>query len=166
MPATHSRRSFVLASLAMTALAGCGFKMRGPQPLRFKTIHLGMDPYSPFAIQLRREIEASGTTTIVATPAEADVRLDILRNERNREILSLSGAGTIREYQLDQTIVFRVLDRAGNERFPATALRARREYDFDDAQAIAKQREEILLFNDMERDLLQQLMRRLATVRP
>src|SRR5690606_2908530 len=117
-------------------------------------------------IQLRREIEASGTTTIVATAAEADVRLEILRNERDREILSLSGAGTIREYQLDQTIVFRVLDRAGNERFPATALRARREYDFDDAQAIAKQREEILLFNDMERDLLQQLMRRLATVRP
>lgn len=167
MPATNPRRSLLLAGVAALALSGCGFKLRGPQAMRFQTIYLGgIDPYSPFGQELRRQIEANGTTRVVGTPGEADVRLEVLRNDRDREVLSISGGGAVREYQIDRMLVFRVLDKAGNERLPATMIRARREYDFDDSQAIAKQREEALLFADMDRDLMQQLIRRLAAVRP
>lgn len=167
MPVRHRRRHFILAALAAPlALAGCGFKMRGPQPMRFSTIHLGVDPYSPFGAELRREIEASGSTRVVDTPAEADVRLDIIKNDQDREILSLAGDGSVREYQISRSIVFRVRSRAGRDLIPASTISARREYDFNDAQIIAKQREETLLFRDMERDLMQQLVRRLAALRP
>ena len=101
---------------------------------------------------------------MVEDRAAADARLEILRNIRGREILSLSSAGKVREYQLQQTITFRVVDRSGRELLPATMVSARREYNFDDSQVIAKQQEEALLFNDMESDLLQQMMRRLAAV--
>ena len=59
-----------------------------------------------------------------------------------------------------------MLDQAGNERLPAGMIRVRREYDFSDSQVLSKQREEDLLFEDMDRDIINQLVRRLAVVRP
>lgn len=165
MPATNTRRSLILAGLSGLALSACGFKLRGPQPLPFKTIHVG-SLYDFLGGELRRQIEYSGTTRVVENVAEAEVRLDILRNDRTREILSLSAAGAVREYELERTLVFRVLDQAGNERLPAGMIRVRREYDFSDSQVLSKQREEDLLFEDMDRDIINQLVRRLAVVRP
>lgn len=165
MPASQLRRTLLLAGSAALVLSACGFRLRGPQVMPFNTIHVqGVDPYSSFATTLRRQIEANGSTRVVSSPEDADVRLNIVRNEREREILSLSGGGAVREYQLDSTLMFRLLNRQGNELLPLSALRARREYDFDDAQVIAKQREEAMLYADMETDLIQQLVRRLAAV--
>lgn len=165
MPATNTRRTLILAGLSAFALSACGFKMRGPQPLPFKTIHLG-DLHNLLGGELRRQIEYSGTTKVVQSLAEAEVRLDILRNDRGREILSLSADGSVREYELERALIFRVLDKAGNERLPASMIRARREYDFSDSQVLSKRREEDLLFEDMDRDIINQLVRRLAVVRP
>jgi LPS-assembly lipoprotein len=167
MSARIPRRSLILAGASALALSACGFRLRGPQEMAFDTVFVGgVGQYSRFGAELRRQIEAAGTTRVVGTPAEAEVRLDILGNERDREILSIAGDGSVREYQIDRILVYRIRDKAGNELVPPTQLRTRREYDFDDAQIIAKQREEALLFEDMERDLMQQLVRRLAAVRP
>lgn len=165
MPATNTRRTLLLAGLSALSLSACGFKLRGPQPLPFKTIYVG-ELYHVLGGELRRQIELSGTTTVVQRIEDAEVRLDIQRNDRNREILSLAADGSVREYDLERTLVFRVLDQAGNERLPASIIRARREYEFSDTQVLSKQREENLLFDDMDRDIITQLVRRLAAVRP
>lgn len=163
------RRSLtlLLASLVAASLVtGCGFKLRGPQPLPFETLYVGANPNSEFGAALRRRIATSGTTTAIEDAAAADARLEILRNLRTQDILSLSSAGKVSEFQLNQTLTFRVVDRAGTQLIPATSISARREYTFDDAQVIAKEQEEALLWRDMENDLLQQLMRRLAAIGP
>lgn len=152
-------------SLAATALGGCGFRLRGPQPMDFATIHVGVSEYSELGAQLRRQIATSGTTTVVEDSAKAEVRLQVLANDREREILSLTGAGKVREYQLTQRMRFRLIDKAEAELIPPTALLARREYTFDDSLVLGKEQEEALLFRDMQADLVQQLMRRLAAVR-
>lgn len=164
-----SRRGFLalLVSLpAASLLTGCGFKLRGPQPLPFETLYVGADPNSEFGAALRRRIATSGTTSAIEDAEAADARLEILRNLRTQDILSLSSAGKVREFQLNQTLTFRVVDRVGTQLIPATSISARREYTFDDAQVIAKEQEEALLWRDMESDLLQQLMRRLAAIGP
>lgn len=165
MPATNTRRSLILAGLSAFTLSACGFKLRGPQPLPFKTIHLG-NLHNFLSGELRQQIEYSGTTKVVQNPADAEVRLDILRNDRNREILSLRADGAVREYELERALIFRVLDQKGNERLPASMIRARREYSFDDSLILSANREEALLFEDMDRDIMNQLVRRLAVVRP
>jgi LPS-assembly lipoprotein len=60
---------------------------------------------------------------------------------------------------------FQLLDRAGKALIPPTSLTARREYTFDDSQVLGKEQEEALLYRDMQNDLVQQLMRRLAAAR-
>lgn len=162
-----SRRRLLLAGagLATLALSGCGFRLRGPQQLDFATLHIGVSELSELGATLRRMIATTGSTTVVEDPAQADARLQILGNERGREILSLTGAGKVREYQLTQRLRFQLLDKAGQALIPPTAIAATREYTFDDAQVLGKEQEEALLYRDMQADLLQQLMRRLAAAR-
>jgi LPS-assembly lipoprotein len=162
------RRRLVLALGAValaSPLAGCGFQLRGPRPLAFDTIYLGVSAYSTLGTALRRQVETSGTTRVVDEAAQAAVRLEILRNEQTREILTLTGAGKVREYQLQHLIRFRLVDRAGTELIPPTAIAATREYNYDDSQVLAKEQEAALLYRDMQADLVQQLMRRLAAVK-
>ncbi|NMG33000.1 hypothetical protein GRF61_00870 [Azoarcus sp. TTM-91] len=167
MPSSLTRRRLLTGAttgLAAALLASCGFRLRGPQPLDFATIHVGASQYSDLGISLRRHIATSGSTTVVDDPATADVKLQILANEREREILSLTGAGKVREYQLIQRIRFRLADKNGSDLIPPTTILARREYTFDDSQVLGKEQEENLLYNDMQSDLVMQIMRRLAAV--
>ena len=156
----HTR--FILLAFGIVALAGCGFHLRGPQPLAFSTVHIGASQYTSLGIALRRQIALSGSTTVEEDVSRAEVKLQILANNRSREILSLTAAGKVREYELNQTIRFRLTDRANNELIPPATLSARREYTFSDELILGKEQEEALLYDDMESDLVRQLMRRLA----
>ena len=163
-----TRRLLVLGGVALTGLllSGCGFKLRGPQRLEFATLHIGVSELTALGASLRRLIATTGSTTVTEDVAQADARLQILANERGREILSLTGAGKVREYQLTQTLRFQLLDKAGKALIAPTSISAAREFTFDDSQVLGKEQEETLLYKDMQNDLLQQLMRRLATVPP
>ena len=57
-----ARRAFVLA-FATATLGACGFELKRPPALRFKTIQLaGFPSRSPLAEELKRNIDASTTT--------------------------------------------------------------------------------------------------------
>ncbi|MDR0702060.1 MAG: LPS assembly lipoprotein LptE [Azoarcus sp.] len=161
-----SARRLRIAALGLVLLAGCGFHLRGPQPLAFASIHIGADAYSPLGVALRRQIALSTTTTVEEDPARAEVQLQILANERTREILSLTTAGKVREYELGQRIRFRLIGRADKEELiPPVNITARREYTFNDELILGKEQEEALLYRDIEDDLVRQITRRLAAVR-
>ena len=162
-----ARRRLIGGALGAAALllSGCGFRLRGPQALDFATVHISVPEQSEFGAQLRRLVATTGTTRVEEDAAKAEALLQILSNDRGREILSLTGAGKVREYQLVQSLRFQLLDRAGKALIPPTSLTARREYTFDDSQVLGKEQEEALLYRDMQNDLVQQLMRRLAAAR-
>ena len=110
-------------------------------------------------------VGTTGSTTVTEDAAQADARLQVLGNERGREILSLTGAGKVREYQLTQTLRFQLLDKTGKALIAPTSISAAREFTFDDSQVLGKEQEENLLYRDMQADLVQQMMRRLAAAR-
>lgn len=166
-----SRRSFLAGLIALNAsvvLTGCGFRMRGSQQaesgkrLPFTSLHVGAPPESTLGSALRRQLAFGASLTETLT--EADARLEILRNQFERDIVSLTGGGRVREYQISQTVLFRLIDRNGDELIPTTRLRAQREYSFNDSEVIAHEREEALLIRHMEEDLANQIVRRLNTL--
>ena len=161
----RARRRLLLGSLAATALAGCGFQLRGAQTLPFQSIYLGMSEYSELAAALRRQIEASGAH-VVDSGAEAEVQLQVLKDARNRDITSLNSAGKVREYELRRSFDFRLTDRSGGERIPPSKISIKRTLTFNDNDLLAKEGEEALLYKDMDADLVRQLLRRLAAARP
>lgn len=160
-----TRRRLLLGSLATTVLAGCGFQLRGAQPMPFHSIYLGMPDYSELAASLRRQIE-SGGTQVVSSAAEAEVQLQVIRDARQREITSLNSAGKVREYELRRYFDFRLTDKSGAERIPVAKIFIKRTLTYTDNDLLAKEGEETLLYKDMDADLVRQLLRRLAVAKP
>lgn len=162
-----------MLALGLTVLlSACGFHLRGSNGsfmLPFATMYIDLPDTSPLAIGLKRYIRAIGSTEVVGTKDGADAVLEVLADpERNRTktILSLNKNGRVQEYQLGYSINFRVLDKAGNQLLAPTTISLVRPITFDESQVLAKETEEAALYRDMRNDLVQQIMRRLAAIKP
>ena len=152
--------SFIL--LAATLLvAACGFQLRGTAPLPFASLYIQAAVTSQLAVELRRAVRATDGTRIADTPGEAQVILQIMNELQEKQILSLSGGGRVSEYQLRYRVSFRLTDAKNREHIPASEILLRRDFSFNDEQALAKEAEEKLLYRHMREDAVQQLVRRL-----
>lgn len=164
-------RIWGLAALLALALSACGFHLRGSDgsfTLPFATLFISLPDTSPLAIDLKRNIRANGGTEIVSSSKDADGVIDVLTDPektRGKTILSLSSSGRVREYQLSYNIVFRVIDRKGNELLAPTSIGLTRPITFNESQLLAKETEEALLYRDMQSDLVQQMLRRIAAIK-
>ncbi len=157
------RASFVFGVLL---LAGCGFQLRGATDMPFKALYTNFPETSPLGSEFKRSFRQHGDARIVSKLTEADAWLDIQSEARDKEIVAFSSTGRPREYQLRLRLLYRVLDAKSNELIPTSELVLRRDIITTDSQLVAKQQEEILLYREMQSDMVQQLVRRLATARP
>ena len=162
----------LLAAMLVLALSACGFHLRGSDGsynLPFNAIYVGLPVSSPLAIDLKRNIRAMGTTEIAQDATQADGIIDVLSNpEKNRgkSILSLNSNGRVREYQLSYSILFKVRDNVGNQLLGPTQITLTRPITFNESQLLAKETEEEMLYRNMQADLVQQMLRRLAALKP
>jgi LPS-assembly lipoprotein len=153
------KRIAVLA-LALT-LAGCGFKLRGTADVPFESVFVP-GARGGIALDLKRNIQAGTRAKVVEDEKQADAILQFTQELRQKEILSLSGTGRVREYRLIYQVGFRVHDGKGAEFVAPNTIRLTRDISFNDTEVLAKEAEEGLLFRDMQTDMVQQIMRRLA----
>lgn len=160
----NGRRAFLFAAGGL--LAGCGFQLRGEARLPFATLHVPLPANDELREQIRRAVEGGSTTRLVADAAGADARLFIIANKQNKNVLSVSAAGRVREFELVRRFTFRVVDREERERIVPSTIVVRRDITFSDEQVLSKEAEEVLLWQDMQKDLVQQLLRRLAAAKP
>jgi LPS-assembly lipoprotein len=113
---------------------------------------------------LRTNINASRTTSVVESLAQAQVVLDAITDSRERGVVASTAAGQVRELQLRVRFVFKLRTAAGRELIPATELLLSRDISYSESVALAKEQEEALLFRAMQSDIVSQVMRRLAAV--
>ena len=164
-PKPEGRRRAGAALLLVLALAACGFHLRGEQKLPFETIFVNTPPNSPLGATLNRQIRSGTDTRTVEQAGDASAVLDILAEARDREILTLNAQGRAVEYKLIYRLRFRLHDGKGREYIAPTEMRAQRDISINDSQVLSKESEESLLYRDMQTDLVQQLLRRIAAVR-
>jgi len=162
----HRRRLLQWSLLLLTAflLSACGFHMRGPAKLPFKTIYLGFSGNSSLGTELKRYIRASGVE-VADKATDAEAVMQVLADAREKKILSLNTNGQVREYSLYQRFSFLVKDQAGKVLIAPTVILLKRDITYDANQELAKQAEEVLLYRDMQTDLVQQILRRLSAVK-
>jgi LPS-assembly lipoprotein len=160
------RRGLLAALLLAVALSGCGFKLRGARTLPFPTIFLAAGANNALAAELARNIRVGTQTKVVTDRNEAAAVLDILGENRDREILSLNAQGRAREYTLRLRLSFKVHDGKGHEFIAPTEIAVQRDISYNESEVLAKESEEALLYRDMQSDLVQQILRRLAAAKP
>lgn len=154
-------RAFAL--LFVSVLSACGFQLRGSYSLPWETLAIsGLPENSELYFQIKRSIESGSMTKVVTDAKQAKASLVVLRNDQHKSILSLSAKGLVREFQLTRSFLYRVQDAQGKEIQPASQIVLQREMTFDDERVFAKEAEEAIIWREMQTDLVQQLLRRLA----
>ncbi len=159
-----------LLLLAVTlSLAACGFHLRGTQlsdvSFAFNSLYLKAPAETPFVSDLRQALIAN-KITLTKSPDDADLVLDVVSEQTTKQILSLSGAGRVQEYQLIYRVSLRAYDNKQTDWLPPEEIVQTRILTWDESQILAKQQEEATLYKDMRSDAVGQAMRRLSRAKP
>lgn len=174
----NRRQVWVLsfAASGVTLLQACGFKLRGTQTFAFDTIAVNPSSGGAVAAELRKALgdrlfvaaastASSGTSGSSASTAQAQVTLDILQELRERAVAAVNAAGQVRELQLRIRVKFRLRNANGKDLIEESEILQQRDISFNESAVLAKEVEESLLYKNMQSDIVQQLMRRLAAVK-
>lgn len=157
-----TRRSLLISSALI--LSGCGFKMRGPVTLPYKTILISGSMTQDLRLFLTRLLKSGlSTTTIVTRADEAEIILNITEIPA-KQILTYNQAGQITGYRLIEQVRFYVNSKDGDELIPRSEIYLTRDMDFSISTPSAAEQLEVLLFRDMREDVSAQLLRRLGVL--
>lgn len=158
--------SLLLAFAAVVLLSACGFHLRGSANLPFKTLYINMPDTTEMYALLARSVRASSQTEVVKSPKDAEAVFSVTGDFPRKVILSLNTSGRVREYQLIRTFSFRVADPQGRDLLPPAKIELHRDISYTDDLVLSKEAEEALLWRDIQNDLVQQILRRLAAASP
>lgn len=160
----HRWAAVLLLAALCSALAACGFRLKGETPLPFAALYTNIAENSAFGAAMRRAIVASSPgTRLVSSPEEADARLMQLANRQTRRELSIDAAGHVEEYELILEFVFQLTDGEGRIVLPPTTLRAARDMPYDPDDSVAKSGEMAMIFEDMQESMVARVVRRLGS---
>jgi LPS-assembly lipoprotein len=152
----------------LSILIGCGFQLRQTPTFAFKSIYTNVAPNSVLGSELKRNLAAMGNIELITEAAKqqkAEVILDVQQELREKIVVGVNAAGQVREFQLRLRFRFRLRTPQGKELIPDTELLQQRDISFNESAVLAKEAEEGLLYRNMQTDLVQQIMRRLAAVK-
>jgi LPS-assembly lipoprotein len=163
MSSSETRRALLRAA-PLLLLTGCGFELRRAADLQFDSIALtGFAPRSPMAAELRSALERN--VVIKESPAQAQVVLQALTDQRLRKVVAFTASGQVRDIQLRTLLRYRAQTPAERELIPESRIEQIRELTFIESRALGKEQEEQDLFREMQSDTVLQVMLRLSTVK-
>lgn len=167
-----------MAAGLLLGATGCGFKLRHGYDMAFKTIQLtGFAGNSPMAAELARALEASGVdvvdSTLQATQAasassvpNSHVVLEALVDKRDMAVSTTTAYGQIRDMTARNTLRFQVKRGDGTILLAPSDVALARDMTYNEKDALAKQDESTALHKAMQSDIVGQVLRRLAAIRP
>ncbi|WP_374411017.1 LPS assembly lipoprotein LptE [Hydrogenophaga sp.] len=172
-------RRAVLRGVAMAGLAGgltgCGFALRQAPTFAFDSVQVTGSENTSMSRALQQAMLASGiqvTNSSAAsqagtpvTPQVVLVVLAVLVDQHERVVSGQNESGEVRELTLRARFRFRLSTPAGKYLLEETELLLERDISFSETAALSKAAEENMMFRDMDGDIVQQVVRRLAAVK-
>ena len=156
----------VLAVAGSALLAGCGFKLRSSQNFAFQTVAVTPERGAGVAAELIRYLGDAIRPVAPRTGEQPpQVIVDILQELREKTVVGVNASGQVREFQLRIKVRFRMRNVRGAELIAPTEIVQQRDISFSESAVLAKEAEEVLLYRDMQSDIVQQLLRRIAAVK-
>ncbi|MGA9342462.1 MAG: LPS assembly lipoprotein LptE [Rhodanobacteraceae bacterium] len=158
--------SIAVAALAVLLLPGCGFHLRAEArlPASMQRVHIEIaDNFSPIAKDLERAMRRSGVE-VVDTVVPGVAVMHITTNTISTDVLSVGGNARANEYAIRYHVEFDVEDAAGVLLLPKQVIELSRDFTFDASQALGVAAEEDVLTQELERDMVQTILRRLEAL--
>jgi LPS-assembly lipoprotein len=153
----------MLVAGLITTVAGCGFHLRGSGGLPaemsvtyVKSARQYGTLIDDFAAALRvRDVQ------VTEVRADATAVLTIIKDDYEREVLSVNTAGKVLEFELRQTIRFSVITGGGLPLVEDQSVSMSRAYLYSSTDVLGKQREERVVRNTLQKNLVNLAMLRI-----
>ena len=162
------QRRLLLSQTALLALTACGFQLRSAPTFAFDSIYITAAESSALGNELKRTLTSLGTVRVITDAAllpRAQAVLDILLEQREKTVVGINATGQVREFQIRLRVRFKLRTPQGKDLIADTEILQQRDISFNESAVLAKETEEGLMYRDMQSDIVQQLMRRLAAVK-
>ncbi len=158
----RSFKLFLTLFSCLFLLNSCGFHLRGSTLnnalFEFQTLYVDAPPLLMPGQLLQTYIKSS--VTLVNTAQDAQVVVKFLGENINKSILSIDGAGRIREHRITYQLDYQII----KPETPSAVVRFSRDVNYDDTKVLAKEGEEKILLTDMQQDAAQQVIRALSGI--
>jgi LPS-assembly lipoprotein len=156
----------VLAGAALLALCGCGFRLAGSEhlpPILSKPYLSMRDPYTNFARELEHQLKSSGAL-LQPLRQDSTATIEVTKDLVEQRTLAVSARNIPTDYELRYTVVFSVNGPDWQILAPQT-ITLSRDYSFEENELLAKEHESDILREQMARDLVTMVMRRLTRLK-
>jgi len=151
--------------LLMSSVSGCGFQLRGSEGFQIDSVYVKSTQADLSSAAIKQRLMERGlTVTALANEAEAVVHLS---NEAvDRRVLTVSSiSGKLEEIELKVRVDFEALTPQDEVLLPKQTLRLYRDYSYDETAVLAMGEEETVIQQELYREIVAQIMRRIAAIR-
>lgn len=162
---------FSLFSFLFSLLLGsCGFHLRGagkvemPSALSILQVRVedSLLENHPLLVAMKSALRYQ---TDIQVQESGDAPQLILYGEQSdSQVLSVTSSGKVDEYLLKYEVSFRLMGKDGKPLSLPQTVKLQRDHRFDRLNVLAKEREEQELRREMQRDAVQQILRRLSRI--
>ncbi len=164
IPGVTKRSSRALAYVTIVLmLYACGFQLRGSIILSEEIAPVYIEHGNLF--QLGREIRsllATNKIEVVSKESQSRSTLVLVRDGRDRRVLSVDGSGRAKEYLLTYTVDFAIKIKQSGD--TSDSLTISRSLLFDPDAVLAVTNESEILYRDMQRDIARLILLKLQAL--
>lgn len=153
----------IIALFIFLIISSCGFHLRGMTEISFKTISLEGKELS-FTKNLKKVL-SSNKISIVSLTENPELRVELLSEETEKRILSLSGQGLVREYEIFYRVRYRIKTLISETWSQENILESRRDFTYSDSNLIGKEEEERQLNESMRNEAVTNLFNQIQIVK-
>lgn len=143
-------------------ITSCGFHLRGMTEISFKTISLEGKELS-FTKNLKKTL-ASNKVAIILPTENPELRIELLSEESEKRILSLSGQGLVREFEIFYRVRYRIKTIDSETWSQENIIETRRDFTFSDSNLIGKEEEERQLNESMRNEAITNLFNQIQLI--
>jgi len=156
----------MLLGFSFIAVEGCGFHLRGSAvlPDSLKTMYIqGVNTQRGIGRDLKKGLERNGVV-VLETYQDGSAILSVLDYLNERRVLSVDSSAKVNEYRLYGMLRFSVADSDGKTLLGSREVEAVRDFRFEQNQVLGKDEEETELRQQVDQQLVQSVLRMLATI--
>jgi len=137
----------LIAILLLIVITSCGFHLRGMTEISYKTISLEGKELS--LTKNLKKILNTNKVAIVSSTENPELRVEFLSEESEKRILSLSGQGLVREFEIFYRVRYRIKASDSEIWSQENIIETRKDFTYSDSNLIGKEEEERQLNENM-----------------
>ncbi len=137
--------------------------MRGMTEISFKTISLEGKELS-FTKNLKKVLK-SNKVAIVSPTENPELRVELLSEESEKRILSLSGQGLVREFEIFYRVRYRIKTSDSEIWSQENIIETRKDFTYSDSNLIGKEEEERQLNEAMRNEAITNLFNQIQLIK-